>query len=90
MKKEQIESIKDVTYEQRRLFLRAFNYDVIGDYVIKPLERGWVAVLDRYTGEPINIMNIAIMPSPVKDEVILLNDNPLSIASYLEEFEGKV
>jgi hypothetical protein len=38
-------------------------------------------VLDRYTGEPVRLNNMAILPG----STVILDDNPLSIAAFLEE-----
>jgi len=39
-------------------------------------------VLDRYIDQPVRIENMAIFPG----SALVLDDNPLSIASYIEEY----
>jgi hypothetical protein len=38
---------------------------------------------DKYINEPVKIANMAILPG----STIIIDDNPLSIAAYLEEYE---
>ncbi len=39
-------------------------------------------VLDKYIREPVRVENMAILPG----STIVLDDNPLSIALYIEEY----
>jgi len=54
-----------------------FNSD--GVYVLKP---NGEKHLDRYTEEPVKLDNMLILPG----STIIIDDNPLSISAYMEEF----
>jgi hypothetical protein len=50
-------------------------------------ERGYITrdgkqVLDKYIGQPVPIENMAIFPG----STVVLDDNPISITSYIEEY----
>jgi len=72
-------SIKGMSKEFRIMLLRELGYDSDGRYVT---DSSGDIVLDRYIEEPILINNLAIFPG----STIILDNNPLSISSYLEEF----
>ena len=59
--------------------LKELGYDSDGIFV---LEKTGEQHLDRYIGESINLDNMVILPG----STIILDNNPLSISSYLEEF----
>ena len=46
------------------------------------LEKNGDKYIDKYTKEPVRIDNMAIFPG----STIILDNNPLSIVSFLEEF----
>jgi hypothetical protein len=71
-------SIKDVPKEVRIRILNELGYSHEDGFVLKNGER----VLDKYTDEPIKLDRMIIVPG----SVIILDNNPLSIALYLEEF----
>jgi len=71
-------SIKSLSAEQKKLLLKELGYDSDGMFVID--EEG-SRVLDKYINEPVNISNMLILPG----STIILDNNPLSIASYLQE-----
>lgn len=73
-------SIKDLPTELKIKLLKELNYDSDGIFVIKNGEK----FLDRYTEEPIRLDNMIILPG--KSPPIVLDNNALSISSYLEEF----
>ena len=75
----QIVSVKDMPQEFKSLLLKELGLDVD--------EKGYITkdgkqVLDRYIDEPVRIENMALFPG----SAIVLDDNPLSIASYMEEY----
>ena len=72
-------SIKEMSTELKQRLLKELGYDSDGTYV---LDSEGEKVLDRYTKEPIVISNMAILPG----SSIILDNNPLSISSFLEEF----
>lgn len=61
------------------MLLRELGYDSDGTFV---LDENGEKCLDKYTEEPVRIDNMAIFPT----NIIILDNNPLSITSYLEEF----
>jgi hypothetical protein len=75
----EILSIKDMPLECKVLLVQELGYQSDGTYV---LEKTGDVLLDMYTKEPVQISNMAILPG----STIILDDNPLSIASYLEEY----
>lgn len=74
-------SMKDWSKDMKILLLRALDFDTDGTLVLKNGEK----VLDKYTNEPIKVDNMAIFPEKLP---LILDGNPLSIASYLVEKES--
>ena len=72
-------SMKTMPKEVKIELLRELGYDSDGTFV---LEKTGEQHLDRYIGELINLDNMVIFPG----SAIILDNNPLSISSYLEEF----
>ena len=72
-------SLKGVSKDSKLKLLKALELDVDeqGIYVTK---NGKI-VMDPYIDKPVRFSNMAIFPG----SVIVLDDNPLSIASYIEE-----
>ena len=75
------ESLKGWSKEMRILLLRALDFDSDGTYV---LDKKGEKLLDRYTNDSIKIDNMAILPT--KKGTIIIDWNPLSFVSFLEEF----
>ncbi len=71
-------SIQDVPKEVRIRILKELGYSHEAGYVLKDGQQ----VFDKYTDEPIKLDRMIIVPG----SVIVLDNNPLSIALYLEEF----
>ncbi|MFH0927783.1 MAG: hypothetical protein V1822_04345 [Candidatus Micrarchaeota archaeon] len=74
-------SLSHLSKDQKIGLLKELGFDVKGDFVIEHGER----VKDRYVGVDVSIANMLIFPG----STIILDNNPLSIASYLEEFRDK-
>ncbi|HTW77711.1 MAG TPA: hypothetical protein VMG14_08135 [Thermoplasmata archaeon] len=76
----EILSLKDAPPEFRVGVVRELGYEVDPDgvHLLKSGERA----VDRYTGVPLRLDNIAILPG---SDAILLDNSPVSIAWYLEE-----
>ncbi len=72
-------SIKDISFKDKLILLKEFGYSSDGVFVT---DKNGVQVHDKYIEEPVRIDNMLIFPG----STIILDDNPLSIASYLEEF----
>jgi len=71
-------SMKDMPKEVKILLLRELDYDSDGVFVLKNGEKH----LDKYINEPVKVDNMFIYPG----STIILDNNPLSIASFLEEY----
>ena len=72
-------SLKDMPVNCKILLLEELGFGSDGTYV---LNKNGEQVLDKYIGEPIKIDSMAILPG----STLILDDNPLSISSYLEEY----
>lgn len=77
---EEILSLKQLSASQREALLRELDFKTRGGLVYKANDE---PLLDRYTLKHVRVDNLAIVPG----SVIVLDDNPYSIASYLSEFE---
>jgi len=75
-------SLKDIPRESKILLLKELGYDSDGIFVFTSAGE---KVIDRYIEQPVKIDNMAIFPG----SEIILDDNPLSIASYIEEYGDK-
>ncbi len=71
-------SIKEMPTEIKITLLRELGYDSDGTYVLKGEEK----VKDTYIDESITLDNMLIFPG----STVILDNNPLSITSYLEDF----
>jgi len=72
-------SLRDISPDLKILLLREIGFDSDGTFV---LDNNGEKVLDRYINEPIRIDNMAIFPG----SSVILDNNPLSISSFLEEY----
>ena len=72
-------SMKDMPKEFKIEILRKLGYDSDGTFV---LDKNGEKILDKYIEEPVRIDNMAIFPG----SEIVLDNNPLSISSFLEEY----
>jgi len=75
-------SIKDMPKDLKIQLVKELGYDSDGTYVT---ELNGKPVLDKYTNEPVQIDNMAILPG----STIIIDDNPLSILLYLDEYENE-
>ena len=71
--------LKELTNEERIELLRELNYDSDGTYVLN--SEGNI-VIDRYIDQPVKVGNMLIL----EGSTLILDNNPLSIAAYLEEY----
>lgn len=74
----EILSIKDMPFDCKLLLLQELGFSSDGTFV---LDKKGERLIDIYTKEPVQVSNMAILPG----STIIVDDNPLSIASYLEE-----
>lgn len=74
-------TIKNAPKEVRLRLLKALGYDVDkeGVYVTKDGK----PAIDQYVKKPVRFGNMAILPG----STVVLDDNPVSIASYFEDHE---
>jgi len=79
----QIISLRDIPKESKILLLKELGFSSDGTYV---LYTSGQKVYDKYIDEPVKISNMAILPG----STVILDDNPLSIAAYLEEYKNGV
>ena len=71
-------SLQDLSKEDKKLLLKELGYDSDDVFV---LDESGEPFLDKYTNQPIKIDSMIIMPG----SAVVLDDNPLSLTSYLEE-----
>ena len=71
--------IKDMPKELKVMLLDELGYSSDGTFV---LNKNGEKYLDKYIGKPIKIDNMAIFPG----STIILDNNSLSVSSFLEEF----
>ena len=72
-------SIKEMSHEIKIALLRELGYNSDETFVLDSFgER----VIDKYINEPVRIDNMFIYPG----SVIILDNNPISISSFLEEY----
>lgn len=75
----EIVSVKDMPTEFKLLLLKELGLGVDEDgYITKDGEQ----VQDKYIEQPVRLDNMALFPG----STIVLDDNPLSIVSYIEEY----
>jgi hypothetical protein len=72
-------SLKQVSKESKILLLKKLGYDSDGEFV---LDVQGNKIIDRYIEVPVSLDNMVIFPG----SEVILDDNELSIAKYIEEF----
>jgi hypothetical protein len=72
-------TIKNTPKDFRIKLLQALGYDVDREGVF--VTKDGKPVIDRYIDKPVRVDNMAILPG----SVIVIDDNPISIAYYFEE-----
>jgi len=71
-------SIKEMNTDQRVMLLKELGYDSDGTFIYN--KKG-EQVIDPYINQPVRLNNMVILPG----SVVILDNNPLSIVSYLED-----
>jgi len=79
----EILSIKNMTLHFRILLLQELGYSSDGTFV---LDKKGNRVFDKYVNEPVRLSNMAMLPG----STIILDDNPVSIAAFLEEHDDGI
>jgi len=72
-------SLKKISKSSKLQLLEALGYKSDGNFVID--DKG-EKVNDKYIQQPVTVDNMVILPG----STLILDDNPLSIASYIEEY----
>lgn len=72
-------SLQGVSLQSKLLLLKELGYNSDGAFVLYATGK---KVFDRYVEIPVRIENMLILPG----STIILDDNELSISSYIEEF----
>lgn len=72
-------SLKEIPKDLKIALLKELDFDSDGMFV---LEKNGEKHMERYMKSPIRLDNMLIFPG----STIILDDNPVSVASYLEEF----
>jgi len=75
-------SLKDVTKETKILLLKELGYNSDGVFV---LDSNGAKHIDPHIEQPVKIENMMILPG----STIILDNNPISIAAYLENYGDK-
>jgi hypothetical protein len=71
-------SLKKMSKETKLSILKELGYDSDGTFIFKA---GGLQLMDPYIREPIKVDNMLILPG----STIILDNNPLSVASYFED-----
>ncbi len=72
-------SLNDISLDSKILLLKELGFDSDGIFVFN---KEGEKIYDKYINEPIKIDNMVILPG----STVILDDNPLSIALYIEEY----
>ena len=72
-------SLKNIDKDSKIMILQELGYDSDGNYV---LDKEGKPVLDKYLEIPVQIDKMVIFPG----STIILDDNEVSISSYMAEF----
>ena len=72
-------SLKNVSLHSKILLLQQLGYESDGEFIYDSEKK---KVMDKYVDIPVNINNMVILPG----STIILDDNELSISSYIEEY----
>lgn len=72
-------SLRNVSVNDKISLLKELGYDSDGTYV---LDNKGNQIIDKYVDIPVRIDNMVILPG----STIILDDNELSISSYVEEY----
>ncbi len=72
-------SLREIPKEVKIAILKELDFDSDGVFV---LEKNGEKHMERYLNCPIRLDNMLIFPG----STIILDDNPVSVSSYLEEF----
>ena len=74
-------SLKEFPKESKILLLKELGFGV-DDRQLYVIDSNGNQVLDRYTGNPVRLDNMVILPG----STIVLDDNAVSLTKYMDEF----
>ncbi len=72
-------SLKNISVQSKILLLKRLGYNSEGEFIYDSENK---KVIDKYIDIPVKMDNMIIFPG----STIILDDNELSISSYIEEF----
>ena len=75
---EELISLKTMSKEEKVYLLNKLGYESDGVFISENGKR----VKDKYTKEAVKLDNMLILPG----STLILDNNPLSVASYIEEY----
>ncbi|MFH1916613.1 MAG: hypothetical protein ABIJ21_05080 [Nanoarchaeota archaeon] len=71
-------SIKDWNLKEKTMLLRELGFSLQDIFII---DKNGKKVVDKYIEQPVTVDNMLILPG----STLIIDNNPLSIASFLEE-----
>ena len=71
-------SLKNVSIDSKKQLLQQLGFTSDGEFIFEQGKK----VTDRYLEIPVKMSNMVILPG----STVILDDNELSISSYIEEF----
>lgn len=78
MRRMELVSLKKTPLDFRIALVRELGYDTDEVYVLRP---DGTQLMDEYANVPITLDNMMILPG----SAVILDENPLSVASYFED-----
>jgi hypothetical protein len=72
-------SLKDVSLDTKVALLKELGYNSDGEYVV---DSNGSKIIDKYIDIPVRVDRMVILPG----SEVILDDNELSITSYIEEY----
>ncbi len=72
-------SLKEISVDSKIKILKALGFESDGEFVLDSTGK---KVSDKYLDIPVRMENMMILPG----STIILDDNEISVASYIEEF----
>ena len=73
-------SLKNIPTKAKIILLEKLGFDSDGKFVLKDHKKH----IDKYTEEPVTLRNMIILPG--RSPPVILDNNPLSVTSYFEEY----
>ncbi|MFH0970032.1 MAG: hypothetical protein V1776_01070 [Candidatus Diapherotrites archaeon] len=73
-------SLKQVPIDVKRELLKELGFGVDGSLFV--IDENGQRIIDKYIDKPVNISNMLVLHG----STLILDDNPLSLTAYLEEY----